>query len=89
MSLLLSCLCEFSYRRVSTLSHIFPSHDALLILDIKNGAQCHVQLEFNLTPRSRVSDSSESQLSRTTNKFNNVYYDITTVKLLSTELQKT
>lgn len=35
---------------ISTLSHIFPAHNALLMSDIKNGAQCHVQLEFNLTP---------------------------------------
>lgn len=35
---------------ISTLSHIFPGHDALLMSDIKSGTRCHVQLEFNLMP---------------------------------------
>lgn len=40
----------FITARISTLSHIFPAYDALLMSDIKNGAQYHVRVEFNLTP---------------------------------------
>lgn len=43
------CANFHNAARIDVIAYLSEAHDALLMSDIKNGAQCHVQLEFNLT----------------------------------------